>query len=103
MVGVFGREQREVLSVEADAVEMIEVGIAPLLVANAQEVEQAVVFVNTQQLAHIPFAARDLAFELASSQIIEIKVAPVIALGKPDYLIGRREIVPVDAPISGFV
>ena len=69
---------------------MIEVRIAPLLAADAEKVEQAILLIDPQQLRHIPLAAGDLALEVAGRQIVEVEVPPVIALREPDYLIGGR-------------
>ena len=55
-------------AVEVDAVEVREVGIAALLLADAEEVDRARLLVDVQHLRDVAFAVRDLVLQLAGGQ-----------------------------------
>jgi len=44
-----------------------------------------------------------LVFQSSTREIVKIKVAPIIPLGKPDDFVGTGQVVPVHAAPSGFV
>ena len=77
---ILGRQQRQVLSIEADSIEMNEVRIASFLLTDAAEVQQPVLLIDPEQLRDVPFTRRDLILEPARLQIVEIQLSPVIAL-----------------------
>src|SRR3984885_13033557 len=87
VIGVLGGEQTEPAAVEVNAVEMFEERFAIGLFAHSHEVNNPVLLVNEQNLSHIPFAVRDLILELAGGEVVEIKIAPVIALAEPENLV----------------
>ena len=103
MIGVFGREELLSGAVEVDAVEVPEVGIAAGLLAYAEEVESAGFLVDAKDLRDIAVSVGDLAFELAGGEVVEIEIAPVVALAEPEDLIGFGQIVPVDFAVAAFV
>src|SRR5450759_4650842 len=88
MVAVLRREQCEIPAVEADAVEVNEIRVAPLFAADAEEVELAILLVDTQQLGDVPLAAGDLVLELGGLRIVQVEMAPVVALAEPEELLG---------------
>ena len=102
VVAVLRREQREIRAVEPDAVEVNEIRVAPLLAAHAEEVELAILLVHAQQLGDVPLALGDLVLQLAGLGIVEVEMAPVVALAEPDELLGLRQVTPVDAPVAAF-
>jgi hypothetical protein len=65
MVGVFWSQELEIAAIEFDAVEVLEVGVASLLFAYAEEVDGFGVFVDAEDLRDVPFAVSDLILELA--------------------------------------
>src|ERR1019366_2247937 len=100
VVGVVRREQHEILTVEPDAVEVNEIRVAPLLAAHAKKVDLAILLVHAQHLGDVPLALGDLVLELAGLGIIEVEMAPVVALAEPEDLAGLRQIMPVDAAVA---
>ena len=102
VIAILRREQREIPAVEADTVEVNEVRVAPLLAADAEEVELAILLVHAQQLGDVPLAFGDLVLELAGLRIVEVEMAPVVALAEPDELLRLRQEAPVDAPVAAF-
>ena len=102
MVAVLGREEGEIPAVEPDAVEVNEVRVASLLPSDAEEVELAILLVDTQQLGDVPLAFGDLVLELAGLGIVEVEMSPVVALAEPEELPGLRQVIPVDAAVAAF-
>ena len=100
MGGVFGRQQRRNPAVHVHLVEMREVRVVALLAADRQEEEQPALLVDAQQLRDVAFAAGDLALQLAGLQVVEIELAPVVALGEPDDFVRCGQVAPVDAPVA---
>ena len=94
MVRVLRREQLQAAAVEADAVQVLKVGITIRLAAIGHEVDRACFLVDAQDVADIAVATRYAVLEGAGCQIIQIEVYPVVTLRPPDELIGRRENAP---------
>ena len=94
--GVLGRQQRWNPAVHVHLVEMREVRVATLLAADRLDEQQPALLVDAQQLRDVAFAAGDLALQLAGLEVVEIELAPVVALGEPDHFVRRRQVAPVD-------
>ena len=60
-------------------------------------------FVDAQQLGDVTLAGGDLVLELAGFGVVQVELAPVIALRKPDDLLGGRQVLPVGAAVARFV
>src|SRR5579863_641236 len=102
MCCIFRGEQREIASVETNPIQMDEIRIAPFFPAYAEEIEQAILFVDTQKLSDVSFPRCNFILELACLQIIEIEMPPVVALREPKDFIRRREIAPIGKIVSRF-
>ena len=100
MVGVFRRQQIDALAVERRPIEVPEIRIAPLLAADADEIQHPVLLVDAQQLRDVALAAGDRVLQPAALQIVEIQVAPVVAFREPDDLVRGRQIAPVDLAVA---
>nr|GFD56720.1 hypothetical protein [Tanacetum cinerariifolium] len=66
-------------AIEPDAVKVRKVGVAGLAPIG-QEVELALGLVYFQQLRHHKIALRNLVLHLAAAGVVEVEVAPVVAL-----------------------
>ncbi len=60
----------------------------------ADEVHGARLLVDADDLADRPLAGGDLVLQLAGREVVEVEVAPVVALGVPDHLVGGPEHAP---------
>ena len=100
VIRIFGRQQLRRSAVHAHAIQVREVRIAPWLSADRLEEEHAGLVIDTEQLCDVAVAGRDLVFELAGLQIVEIELTPIVALRKPDHFIRRRQVSPVDAAVA---
>src|ERR1019366_1803507 len=50
----------------------------------------------------VPLAPGDLVLELAGLGIVEVEMAPVVALAEPDDFPGLRQVAPVDTAVATF-
>ena len=48
----------------------------------------------------LPSPRRDLVLQLAGLQIVQIQLAPVVALGEPDHLVRRGQVSPVHPSVA---
>jgi hypothetical protein len=81
---------------------MLEVGIAARLFADAEEVDGAGLLVDVEDLGDVAFAVRDLVLELAGGEVVEIEIAPVVALAEPEDLVRGGQVVPVDLAVAAL-
>src|SRR5262245_17225356 len=81
---------------------MNKIRISPLFLSDAEKIDHAVFLVDAQRLRDIALTRRDWVFQLACFEIVEIEVAPVAALGKPDNFLGRGKESPIWPIISTF-
>src|SRR5215471_5253819 len=81
---------------------MDEVRVAAFFPARTEEINQAVFFVDTQDSCDVTFAGRNRILEL-SVEIVKVKLAPIVPLGKPDHLIRVGQVAPVDGTVTGLV
>ncbi len=102
MIGIFRGQQLCRLAVHRLAIEMAEVRIAAALLADALVIEHAAGFIDAHQLRDVAFAAGQLALLLAGLEIVQIQLAPVVALRKPDRFVRTGERLPVDPSVAGF-
>ncbi len=72
MIGVFGRQKREVFALKADTVSVAKIWIVALFAAACFKIDRAACFVDIRDAPNCPFAAGNTVFELAGRQIIEI-------------------------------
>ena len=100
VIGVLRRQQLQVPAVHADAIQMAEVRVAPLLAADRDEIELPVLLVDAQQLGDVAVAAGDRVLLAAGLQVVQVEMAPVVALGEPDHLVRRRQVSPVDGAVA---
>jgi hypothetical protein len=103
VVAVLRRQQLQAFAVHVDAIEMTKVRVASLFTADGDEIQLPVLLVDTKQLRHVPVAGRDRVLLAPGLQVVKIQVTPVVALGKPDDLVRRRQIAPVDCAIARLV
>ncbi len=102
MVGVFRRQQLLRSAIHRLSVEVAEVRIAARFLADALVVHSARRFVDAQQLRDVAFAACQLALLLSGLQVVQVQLAPVVLLRKPDRFIRPWQDAPVDATVAGF-
>ena len=67
MVPVVGRQQLLIPAVETHAIEVDEVRIAPLFLADSQEINDARLLVHFDDLGNVALAAGDLVLELVDA------------------------------------
>ena len=103
VIGVFRSQQRESRSVYPNLVELTEVRITPALLSASDKPDRSACLVDATELRDVPFAAGDLALELAGGEIVQIELAPVVALREPDHFVRCRQNAPVDGAVAGFV
>src|ERR1051325_8429232 len=96
-------EQLLPFPIEANAVEVTEIWVATFFLADAEEVDGAVLFIDLQHLRYVAVTAGALVLQLARGKIVEVKLAPVVALTEPDGLVGAEEPVVVDLAVARFV
>ena len=103
VVGVLRREQRQALPSMSDLdTGDGSTGRAPSP-CRRQEVQRARFFSSTRSsCVTLPSPVVIWCFSLPGLQVVEIELAPVVALGKPDDLVGRRQVAPVDAAVARF-
>src|SRR5207247_795634 len=70
----------------ADAIHVAEVGIAAGFTPGSAEVQHASFLVDVINRSDYPVAFRDLILHRAGLRVVEIKVIPAVALGRPDPL-----------------
>src|ERR1035437_6636630 len=73
---------------------MCEVRILPLLASQRREPDGAALLVDSHDLTDGALAGRDLVLELSSLQVVEVEVAPVVALRVPDDFVRGPEHLP---------
>ena len=103
MIGIFRREQLLVAAVEMHAVEMLVVGIAVWLLAHADKADGARFLVDVEHLGYIAGTMRDLIFELAGGQVVEVEIAPVVALAEPENLIRVGQRMPIHFSVAALI
>src|SRR5436190_12851074 len=74
---------------------MLEVWIATRFTTYAEKVKESILLIHSQQIAHGPIALRNLVLQPSRYCIVEIEMAPVVALGKPDHFMRGRQVTPV--------
>ncbi len=79
---------------------MAEIRIITGFTAARFEVNNALFLVRLYNPPHWPVAARYLIFELARREVVKVKMAPAAAFGKPDKLVRRGQITPVDGSLT---
>ena len=99
---ILRRQQRQVFPIESYAVEVNEIWIAALLFTHTEEVHHAILLVHIQHLNDVPFPGCDLVFEPAGLKIVEVKLSPVVAFGKPDHLVGGGQEMPIGMIVAAF-
>src|SRR5215472_3095937 len=103
MIRVFWSQQGQILSVEANAIKMRKIWIAPFLFSVRQEIKQTVFLIDLQQLRHRTIARGDLVLELARVRIVKIELSPVVTFRIPDNLVRGRQVTPVDPALTRFI
>src|SRR5436309_10440199 len=81
---------------------MDEVGVAAFLFPNTEKVDDAILFVHTESLRDISFAGSDGILELTGLEVVEIELAPIVALGEPKDFVGSRKKAPVRPIAAAF-
>ena len=103
MIAILRRQHREAFSIHADAAQLAEVRIAAWRLAHAAVPQGAALFIETQDVRDVARPFRDLALQRAGREIVEIEVAPVVALGEPEHLVRRGQHAPVGHAVAGLV
>ncbi len=57
---------------------------------------------TSEDLCDVAFAVGDLVLELAGGEVVEIHLAPVVALAEPEDLVGLWQILPVDLVVAAL-
>src|SRR5262249_4570141 len=81
---------------------MNKVRISPFLPADAEKIDGAVFLVYAQRLRDITLPRGDWIFQLACFEIVEVKVAPIVALGEPNHFFGRGKESPIWPIVATF-
>src|SRR5436190_8773805 len=102
MIAVVRRQQLWRPAIESDPIEMTEVWIPALLEADADKVDQAIRFVDAQDLCDVELAAGDRMLQPAGRRVVKIEVSPVLFLREPDHFVRVGEVVPVDVIDPGL-
>ena len=74
-------------AVEVDAVVHGVIRVVARLPTDAAEVKDAGFLVDAEDLGDVPVAVGDLVLELAGGGVVEVEVAPAVALGEPEELV----------------
>ena len=67
MICIFRRQEREIFSVEPDAVEVLKVGVAASFLSNADEINPAILLVDAQRFDDIALPGGDLILQFSCS------------------------------------
>src|SRR5271170_6088127 len=86
-----------------NAVEVLKIWIAALFLADPDEVNRAGRLVDAQHLRDIAVTMGNLVLELAGREVVEIEIAPVIALAEPENLVRLWQIMPIDHVVAALV
>src|SRR3546814_917468 len=81
------RFRSRLAAVERDLVEVLVVRIAPVLHADAAEPHRARPGIHAQHFGDVAFARRHRMLEPAACRVVQIQVAPVVALAEPQDLV----------------
>jgi hypothetical protein len=79
VVGIGWRKQLLVAAVEVDPIQAAEIRIAPFL-ADRQEIQHPILFVDPQELGDVAIAFRDLVLFATGPHIVQVQLPPVVAL-----------------------
>src|SRR6266550_8001272 len=82
---------------------MAKIWITSALLAVADEIERAILFVDTPQLGDVPFPAGDLRLQPTGGEVVQIKLTPVVALREPDHLVRRGQSAPIGHSVARLV
>src|SRR3546814_9801815 len=85
------RFRSRLAAVERDLVEVLVVRVAPVLHADAAEPHRARPWVHAQHFGDIARAAGHRVLELAAGRVVQVQVAPVVALAEPQDLVRARQ------------
>ena len=86
MIDRFGREKPQVAAVQIHAIEAFQIGISPGLPPGAQEIDDAFLLVDVDDVGDDPGSRRDLVQQCASGNVVMIEMAPAVALREPQKL-----------------
>ena len=100
VVAVVGRQRDLRAAVDANAIEVREVRILALLASVRRVPDRARLLIDARDLRHRTFAARDLSLQLAGVEIVEVELAPVVALRVPDHFVRRPQHAPAGARLE---
>ena len=77
---------------------MAEVRVAPLLACRPRRNTSTPVFSSTRSsCVTLPLPLVIGFFSVPGLQVVQVEMAPVVALGEPDHFVRRRQVAPVDA------
>src|SRR5688572_6226119 len=79
-----GRQQPQLRSIEAHAVQVLLIGVPRRLTATGHEVDSLPRFVDANHAANQPGAVRDGMAQLSSNTVVVIEMPPAVALRVPD-------------------
>ncbi len=99
----FRREQDRRATVQAGLPQLLVVRVDAGGAADAAEPHGARNRIDLEQLGDVAFAGGDGVLELAGGQVVQVELAPVGALGKPDRLVGLRQVGPAGRAVAAFV
>ncbi len=103
VIGVLGRQQSRLAAVDSHLPELLIIRIHAPLAAHPDKPQRARVAVDVSYFGDVAIAGGDRMEPFAGLQVDQIQVAPVVALGEPDRLMGFGQILPVDHAVAAFV
>src|SRR5688572_11875274 len=74
---------------------MTEVRIPTALAPDANEQDRPRLLIDPQDLGHVSFPGRDPILQLPTREVVQIEMAPIVALRKPQHLIRRPGDIPI--------
>ena len=81
---------------------MSEVWVALFLLSNPDKIDEPIGLVHPQGLRNVTLTARDRTLQAPGLKIVEVKLAPVIALREPNDLIRAWKKSPVRAVLPAL-
>ena len=92
MVGILRREQCETLAVEADTIQMRQVGVLVFLSAVRYEKYAAILLVHIFNSLHNPWTLGHLILQLAGFAVVKIEMIPAVALRTNQNFAGSMHV-----------
>src|SRR5690625_6689885 len=103
VTGRFRSQQIDSPVIQVHPVEMRKIGVPALLPTHTGQQQRPLLFIDPDQVDHIPASPGDLALALTGRQIMQIEVSPVICTCEPYELAALMEDSPVGSAARGEI